>query len=204
VSIAEVKQGYGEVMQTMSALRQHLDEQSNRSAQLMHMMDGLPELLRSIPEQTRVQTQLLRAIASQLDLQNTTNGHLTEAIQSLSKAADKQDHTLGQVREHLSAENTARKELHAGIIALNSTLESVEASNFAARDALRTVTDQQQQRDEQVRAMFRRSQRLTLAMTIISWALAIGALAVAGYVASGVVNQNTSNTGNAPAAPAQP
>ncbi len=205
-SMHEIKQGYGEVIQTMASLRQHLDEQSQRSDQMLRMMDGLPELLRSIPEQTRVQTQLLRAIASQLDSQNTTNGHLTEAIQSLSKAADKQDHTLGQVREHLAAESNTRKELHAGIVTLNSTLESVEASNFAARDALRTVTEQQQERDEQVRSMFRRSQRLNTAMTLVSWALAIGALAVAGYVAFEVVDRGsiTGGSGGAAQATQQP
>ncbi len=48
-SIHEIKQGYGEVIQTMASLRQHLDEQSQRSDQMLRMMDGLPELLRPSP-----------------------------------------------------------------------------------------------------------------------------------------------------------
>ncbi len=37
--------------------------------------------------------------------------------------------------------------------------------------------------------MFRRSQRLNTAMTLVSWALAVAAPAVAGYVAFEVVDR---------------
>ncbi|MEM8781800.1 MAG: hypothetical protein AAGE65_03000 [Planctomycetota bacterium] len=185
VTLAEIKQGYGEIVDTMQALRSHLEDTQQRQAQMAQMMEGLPAVLSSLPEATRTQTQLIRAIGSHLESQNTTNGHLTEAIQGLSKSADRQDDTLGQIREHLVGESDTRRELHTGVLALNSTLESVEASNLAAKDALTSAQDQARQSEERMAELYRKGQRTNMVMLLLS---AVMVAAAVGVVAWLVVN----------------
>ncbi|MEM7577798.1 MAG: hypothetical protein AAF328_10010 [Planctomycetota bacterium] len=180
VTIAEIKQGYGEIVDTMQALRSHLDETQKRQAQMASMMEGLPAVLSSLPEATRTQTQLIKAIGSHLESQNTTNGHLTEAIQGLSKSADRQDATLGDIRQHLAGDADTRRELHTGVLALNSTLESVEASNLAAKDALTSAQEQARQSEQRMAELYRKGQRTNLVMLLLSAAMvaaAVGAVA---------------------------
>ena len=182
VTIAQLKQGYGEVVETMQAVRTHLDDQATRSAEMMETMRGLPEVLRTIPEATRVQTQLLKAIQSHLESQNTTNGHLTDAINGMARSAREQDETLADIREHLGAEAGTRRELHTGIVALHSTMESVESSNLAARDALSEAQSQAQRAEERMAEMYRRGQRTNAIMLLISALLAAGAVGAAVYL----------------------
>ncbi|MEM9753161.1 MAG: hypothetical protein AAF916_07220 [Planctomycetota bacterium] len=186
VTIAEIKQGYGEIVDTMQALRSHLEDTQKRQAQMAQMMEGLPAVLSSLPEATRTQTQLIRAIGAHLESQNTTNGHLTEAIQGLSNSADRQDQTLGSIREHLAGESDTRRELHTGVLALNSTLESVEASNLAAKEALTAAQQQARDAEGRMAELYRKGQRTNFVMLLLSAAMVAAAVgAVAWLVMNG-------------------
>lgn len=178
VTLAQIKQGYGEIVETMQALRVHLDDTQQRQAQMTRMMEGLPEVLRTLPEATRTQTQLIKAISSHLESQNTTNSHLTEAIQGLSKSADRQDETLGSIREHLTEEAGTRRELNTGVLALNSTLESVEASNLAAKDALTAAQEQARRSEERMADLYRKGARFNAFMLFFSAMMMAAAVGV--------------------------
>ncbi len=182
VTIAQLKQGYGEVVDTMQALRSHLDETQKRQAQMATMMEGLPEVLRTLPEATRTQTQLIKAIGAHLESQNTTNGHLTDAIHGLSRSATKQDETLGEIRDHLTEESGTRRELNTGVLALNSTLESVEASNLAAKEALSAAQEQARRSEERMAELYRKGQRTNMVMLFMSALMTAAAVCVAAWL----------------------
>ncbi len=181
-TLAQIKQGYGEIVETMQALRTHLDDTQQRQAQMARMMEGLPEVLRSLPEATRTQTQLIKAIGAHLESQNTTNGHLTEAIQGLGKSADRQDETLGQIRDHLTEESGTRRELHSGVLALNSTLASVEASNLAAKEALGAAQEQARRSEERMAELYRKGARLNAVMLFMGALMTAAAVGVVAWL----------------------
>lgn len=181
-TIAEIREGYGEIVNTMQALRTHLEETQKRQVQMARMMEGLPAVLSTLPEATRTQTQLIKAIGAHLEGQNTTNGHLTEAIHGLSRSANQQDHTLGQIREHLAGDADTRRELHTGVLALNSTLESVEASNLAAKEALAAAQSQARQSEERMAELYRKGQRTNLVMLLLSAAMVAAAVAAVAWL----------------------
>ena len=177
--LAQISSGFTEVSDTMRSVRTHLTEQSDRSAEMMDMMKGLPEVLRTIPEATRVQTQLIKTLSAQLESSNTNSAHLTEALQGLNRTADKQEETLGSIAKHLSEESMTKRELNTGIVAMTSTLESVEASNLAARQVMTDAQEQQRRSEERMMQLYRRSQFTTGLMLLISALLATGAVGVA-------------------------
>ncbi len=178
VTIAQLKQGYTEVVDTMQALRTHLDETQKRQAQMARMMEGLPEVIKTLPEATRTQTQLFKAIGAHLESQNTTNGHLTDAINGMSKSSNRQDQTLGQISSHLIDEAGTRRELNVGVLALNSTLEGVEASNLAAREAHAQALEQSIRSEERLATLYRKGQRFNAVMLLLSALMALAAVGV--------------------------
>ena len=189
VSIAQLKQGYGEVLDTMQSVRRHLDDQAQRSDRMIHLLEGLPEVLRSLPEQNKTQTEMLRAISDNMARQTETTGQLSSAITSLSTVGENQQKTMNDLQDHLRAEDVARRELREGIGTLDETLGQVRESSESSRATLETITHQAKQRDDAIGEMFRRSQKTTSAMMAVSWALAIVALAVSAYVAVQVTQQ---------------
>lgn len=197
VSIAQIKQGYGEVLDTMQSVRRHLDDQAQRSDRMISLLEGLPEVIRSLPEQNKAQTEMLRAIYQNMERQTETTGQLSTAISSLSTVGENQQKTMGELQDHLRAEDVARRELREGIGTLDKTLTEVRESSDSSRSALESISEQAKQRDTAIGEMFQRSQKTTSAMMAVSWALAIVALAVSAFVAVRVTQISGDDAGNA-------
>lgn len=183
VSIQQLKQGYGEVMETMQSVRTHLEQQADRSERMLEMLDHLPQALQAIPENARTQTAALEAIQSHLQDQNHTSRQLTEAITGLATASAHQQRTLSGIDTHLAKGNKSRTQLNDGVAALTDTLGDVKQSNAATRESINAVVDQARAHDEQMREMVQRSHKMNTMMVILCLALASGALALGGYVA---------------------
>lgn len=183
VSIQQLKQGYGEVIETMQSVRTHLEQQADRSEKMMELLNGLPEALQSIPESARTQAGVLQAIHTHLEDQNQTSKQLTEAITGLATASSHQQRTLTSIDTHLAEGHESRNELNQGVAALNDTLGEVKQSNAATRDSMGAVVEQTRVNDERMREMYQRSQKMNTMMVILCLVLATGALALGGYMA---------------------
>ena len=199
VTLQQLKQGYGEVVDTMKSVRAHLDQQADRSEQMLMLMKDLPEVLRSIPEGTKTQTRMLEAIHANLERQNETSSHLTSAITGLAAAAASQEKALTSINDHMAEEKDTRDRLNDGVSTLNDTLGHVMDSNSATRESMGAVVEQTRVNDERMREMYQRSQKMNTAMVLLCLALATGALALGGYMAM-LVTKMTSTTPAQPAA----
>lgn len=195
VTMKELKNGYGEVVETMKSVRAHLEEQSHRSDRMLELMQHLPEVLQSIPEANRTQARMLEALHENLGRNNDASERLSEAISGLTTAAGSQERALTSIRDHLAEEDQTRERLNQGVTGLNDTLSHVMDSNTATRDAMGSVVEQSRVNDEQMRDLYRRSQKMTTAMVLIALALATGALALGGYMAYLITQMNTTPVG---------
>jgi len=179
-SVQQLKKGYNEVVDTMQVLRDHMQKQSERSDRLLHLMEGLPEVLKSIPETNRNQTQTLFAIREQFEQQGAHSGELSSALNRLAQVTTQQDQRE-QRREE--SERESSEAMLGSLSTLNQTLDGVreaQQSNAATVDRIADRTEASQQTLGQV---FRRGQRQMTALAAVSWSLALAALAVSGFVA---------------------
>ena len=195
VTIHQLKQGYGEVVDTMQAIRGHLDDQKSRQDRMEQMLSGLPEALRAMPEAARTQTQLVRAIGAHLESQTTATGQLTEAIHGLSQTSRKQDATLEGIQEHLVEESETKRELNTSVLSLNAAMEGVEASNLAARDALAASREEAQRREERLVQMHQRGQRTNTLMLVLAGFLFLATVVVVVLFLAGVIQPPVAATG---------
>ncbi|MEE9405314.1 MAG: hypothetical protein V3V20_10495 [Algisphaera sp.] len=182
LTIQQLKQGYGEVVETMKSVRNHLDQQAGRNEQMLDLMKGIPEVLKSIPESNQRQTEMLSVIQQNLERQNETAGHLTKAIVSLASASEKQGTTLEGINERMHAEDVSRQKLNATVASLDNTMGGVQDSSTATRESMHAMTEQSRMNDERMRDMYQRSQRTTLLMVILCLAVVLGALALGLYM----------------------
>ena len=187
VTINQLKQGYGEVVDTMQAIRGHLDDQKHRQDRMEEMLSGLPEVLRAMPEAARTQTQLVRAIGAHLESQTTATGQLTEAIHGLSQTSRKQDATLEGIQEHLVEESETKRELNTSVLGLNAAMQGVEASNLAAREVMAAAREEAQRREERLVQMHAKGQRTNTFLLILAGFLFLATVVVVVLFLAGVI-----------------
>ncbi len=187
-TLQQLKSGYMEVVDTMQALRSHMEEQARRSDRLLTMMEGLPEVLRSIPETNRAQTDVLNAIQGQMRTQTESTGQLSTALTDLAGATQKQQTALGELQKQMQTSNEQGASLRDSLGILSETMEHVTDASRSNVEAVNHIADQSRSNDKRLRELFHRTQKHTTVMSTVSWALALVSLGIAGYVAVMVAN----------------
>ncbi len=182
-TLHQLQEGYMEVVDTMQALRSHMEEQARRSDRLLNMMEGLPDVLRSIPESNRNQTDVLKAIQGQMRTQTETTGQLSSALSGLSDATTHQHAALGELQKQMQTSNEQGASLRDSLGILSETMEHVTEASQSNVDAMDRIAEQTRNSDQRLRDLFGRTQKHTTVMSAVSWALALAALSIAGYVA---------------------
>ncbi len=180
---AELKRGYNEMLDTVQALRRHMDEQAQRSQRLLDLMEGLPEALRSLPELTRHQTRTLEAIHGQIQGQSESTQRLGTALSELATATSHQQAAIGQMHDQMQANRQSSDALMDSLGGLSETMGRMTDASRANVDAVNRIAEQTAANESRTTELFRRSQKHATAMSAVSWSLALAALAVAGYVA---------------------
>ncbi len=186
--LVQLQQGYGEVVETLKSLRDHMEEQSARSDRMLAMMGGLPDLLRSIPETNKRQTQTLEAIRTHLQHQSESTAQLSGALTDLAGVTTEQHKAMDELHQQLAANRASGEALRDSLGILAESMEHVTDSSKANVDAVNRIAEQSARNERHTGTLFRRSQRHATAMSAVSWALALVALAVSAYVAVMITN----------------
>lgn len=181
--LVQLQRGYGEVVETLKSLRDHMEEQSSRSNQMLTMMSGLPDLLKSIPETNQRQTQTLEAIRTHLQHQSESTAQLSGALTDLAGATTEQHKAMDELHQQLAANRASGEALRDSLGILAETMEHVTDSSKANVDAVNRIAEQSARNERHTGTLFKRSQRHSTAMAAVSWSLALVALAVSAYVA---------------------
>ena len=188
LAMRQLQQGYVEAVETMKSVREHLERQSDRGDRMLDMMQGVPEALKSIPEAARNQERMLTKISENLERQNETAGHLTNAIVSLAGASEKQGHTLEGINARMAEEDASRKQLNAGVANLNDTLGGVQQESTATRESMHRLQEESRLNDQRMHEMYQKSNKLTLLMVILCVAVMVAVLAMIGGLVYVLVN----------------
>ena len=184
--IDRLQRGYEEMVDLMGAVRNHMAQQSQRSERLLEMLEGLPDALRSLPEATRNQTRTLDAIQSNLSQQASHSAKLADALNGLAKSTQHHDAAMSAINQQLDASHQCSEQILSSFNVMSGALARIGEENEAGRDLLRKMAEQENKAGDQVRELFIKTQKHVTTMSIVSWALAIVALTVAGFVAVSV------------------
>lgn len=178
-SVLQLKKGYNEIVDTMSAMRTHMEQQSDRADRMLEIMEQLPKVLNSIPETTAAQTHVLQAIHQNIQTQNETQVQLSAALTNLASATQQQEDAVKGIRNELSLQRGEQAEV---INSLSGTLGQVTAASVANTDAMRAVARKAEETERNTNELFDKSRRNTLAIAFISWSAAVLILVVSMFM----------------------
>jgi len=199
-AVHKLESGYREVRELLVHVRGHMENQADRSERLLTLMQHLPDAVQSLPEAARNQERLMRTIESHLERAAAREARLADAMSSFAQSVESRDKNMQLMYEQLSDQRRQGEELRSSFKALNQTLGELSDSSSHSSTLLRSLTHRSEQRDEQVADLYRANQKQMVSMSMVSWALAIVALCVAGYVAASIARIGPGDTASSTSA----
>ena len=192
----KLSEGFDNLSDLLRSVNGNLEASGERSEKMAQDLEGLPEVLKQIPETNRAQIEFLGAISRQLDVQNSRNSELADSLKSLPELLQiipegnrHQAEKLAQIADHLSVSSqtqaeqfrAVQKAQDATFVALrNSQNKSINLVNKSQQSALTVFKQSQASQARQIQSLIDRTQK-SMNKTVLVAAAMMGA-AILGAV----------------------
>lgn len=181
-SLLQIKTGYTQVVETMQAVRKHMEEQANRYERMIELFDGMPEVLRSIPKTNETNTQILQAVHCHIENQNQMIGQLNDTLRDLSDSTDGQQQNLKLIQQQLEASQQSDQQLLRSLGTLGDSMQQMNSVSAENVKAMTRVAEQARATDQEVKQLLEKSQQRFTLMFAASAVVSVLALAMAVFL----------------------
>lgn len=175
-SMAELQQGYDEVMGLVRKVGDHLDTQSQRTEKLLSLMERMPQALDALPEINRQNSQLLQALNEHLSQSKKRETTLNDTLRSLGESSSQQTEVLGLLQRQLDSSTRSAEQMTETLSSFSEALTNLAATNNRSTDILARIVESAEQRDARMATMASRGDRFNW---IIVGLLSLGVLVLA-------------------------
>ncbi len=188
-AIAHLQDGFNTLTDLMGSIRDNLEQQNRRQDELLGALQQLPQVLQSLPESNRVQTETLTAIKQQIEGQSSQQERLGDILKHIAE-------TTGEQRQMVDALRGRVEELHKNDTSIadylnnvGTSLKDVSKTSQTSTQVLEQMRDNIDSRDGQLeRVLHRQGVRFTTILSVAIF-LSIAALAAVGVLGFLLLNQ---------------
>jgi DNA repair exonuclease SbcCD ATPase subunit len=184
-SIQRLEEGFNTLTDLMGAIRDNLDSQNRRQDELLKAMQQLPQVLNSIPESNRVQTETLQAIHKQIEGQSAQQDRLGTILDKIGTTTGEQREVVDQLRDRVEEIHKTDTTIADYLNNVGNSMKDVSSNSRATSDILGQMRDNLDARDGQIeRVLHRQGTRFTtmLAIAIFLSIAALVAVSIMGYL----------------------
>jgi DNA repair exonuclease SbcCD ATPase subunit len=184
-AISQLQEGFESLTELMGSIRQNLEAQGQRQAELIDHLSALPKVLEMIPESNRIQSETLKAMHQQLVSQAEQQQTLGDILEKLSEAGGEQKDILEGLRERVENLNHQDKAMADSLNTFGAAMESTSRNAATSAEVLSSLRDNIKARDSELeRVLHRQGARFTtmLAIAIFLSIAALVAVVVMGYL----------------------
>lgn len=184
-AISRLQESFDSLTDLMGSIRENMDRQTKRQDELLNYLSHLPEVLRSIPESSRIHGETLKAIHQQLERQNIQQEKLGDILGKLSEGDVENRETIGEIRQRVEAIRETDEKISANLSNLGSALQSVSHTSAAGAQVLDQMCNRLDTRDGQLEMILQRQGTRFTTMLSIAIFLSVAALvavSVIGYL----------------------
>jgi hypothetical protein len=185
-AIQNLQQGFDTLTDLMGSIRDNLEKQNARQEQLVEQLSQLPATLQVLPENSRVQSETLRAIHTQIEYQNGQQQKLADILERISAADAQHRSTLDALQDRVETLNDQDQRMAENLTTVGSAMQSVSKSSEQSTQVLSQLRDNLNSRDGELeRVLHRQGSRFTtmLAIAIFLSIAALVAVGIFGYLA---------------------
>ena len=191
-AIQNLQSGFMSLTDLMNAIKQNLERQDQRNEELLHTLQQLPEILQSVPESQRLQTETLRAIHQQMEHQNGQQSRLAEILDKICEADTQQTGALNALRDGVETLSQHDESIASNLNSVGNAMTSLSENTQASAAVLQQMRNNIEDRDQQLeKILTRQGTRFTtmLAVAIFLSIAALAAVATMGYLGYELLNK---------------
>lgn len=184
-AINNLQEGFHTLTDLMGSIKDNLEKQAVRQDELMEYLSQLPQIMKELPESSRLQGETLRAIHLQLESQNLQQEKLGEILDKMADSGNEQKSMLGNLQERVENFHQTDELIANNLQGVGSALQNVTRNTAAGTEVLQQIRDTIDQRDDQLeRILHKQNTRFTtmLAIAITMSVAALAAVAIIGYL----------------------
>jgi len=181
-AIHQLQEGFTTLTDLMSGIRQNLERQNERQAELMQYLSSLPQVLEQLPESNRVQDETIKAIHQQLAAQNAQQSKLSEILERVAETGGQQRELIEDLAERVETVKHNDETIASHLQSVGEAMQKVSRNSHDSSQVLQNMRDNLNSRDGQLeRIMHRQNTRFTTMLAIAIF-LSISALVVVSIV----------------------
>jgi DNA repair ATPase RecN len=182
-AIQNLQSGFGTLTDLMAAIKANLERQDQRNEELLHALQQLPQILESVPETNKLQTETLRAIHQQMEHQNGQQTKLAEILDRICDADAQQSSTLEALRDRVETLTEHDQSIASNLNSVGSAMASLSQNTQASTEVLSQMRSNIDDRDRQLESILHRQGTRFTTMLAVAIFLSIAALAAVATMA---------------------
>jgi len=188
-AIHRLEEGFTTLTDLMGAIRDNLDKQNQRQDELLNALQSLPQVLQTIPESNRVQTETLQAIRQQIEGQSGQQERLGEILNKIGETTGQQRQVVEEVRGRVEEIHKQDVSIADYLNNVGSSLKDVSKNSQTSAQVLEQMRDNIDSRDGQIeRVLHRQGVRFTTMLAVAIF-LSIAALVAVGVIGFMLLNR---------------
>jgi DNA repair exonuclease SbcCD ATPase subunit len=184
-SIQRLEEGFTTLTDLMGAIRDNLDKQNRRQDELLTALQHLPQVLNSIPESNRMQSETLQAIRQQIEGQSVQQERLGDILGKIGQNTGEQRQMVDALRDRVEEIHKTDTTIADYLNNVGNSMKDVTANSKTTSEVLGQMRDNLDARDGQIeRVLHRQGVRFTtmLAVAIFLSIAALVAVSIIGYL----------------------
>ncbi|HYO10194.1 MAG TPA: hypothetical protein VER17_14590 [Tepidisphaeraceae bacterium] len=184
-AINQLQEGFHTLTDLMGAIRDNLEKQNQRQEELMGALSQLPQVLQTLPENSRVHTETLQVIRDQIQGQNAQHERLGAVLEKIGQTTGEQRQMVDALRDRVEDLHKADTSIADYLNNVGQSMKDVSSNSKTTSEVLGQMRDNLDARDKQIETVLhRQGVRFTtmLAAAIFLSIAALVAVCVIGYM----------------------
>jgi chromosome segregation ATPase len=184
-AISNLQEGFRQLTDLMGSIRSHLENQTARQDELVRYLSHLPQALESLPESSRLQSETLKVIYTQLETQNGQQRQLTDILKRLGDTGAEQRDVLNDLRDRVETLDEHDQKIADNLSSVGAAMQTVSRNSHTSAQVLEQLRDNQSARDGTLeRILAKQNTRFTTMLTvaIVLSVAALVAVSLVGYL----------------------
>jgi chromosome segregation ATPase len=177
-AIQQLQEGFTTLTDLMSGIRQNLERQNERQAELMQYLSSLPQVLEQLPESNRVQGETLKAIHQQLASQNAQQSKLSEILERVAETGGQHRELIEDLAERVETVKHNDETLASHLQSVGEAMQKVSRNSSDSSQVLQNMRDNINSRDGQLERILHKQNTRFTTMLAVAIFLSISALVV--------------------------
>ncbi len=137
----KLQQSYDSLLETVQALRSALDGQAKRQEELLARLSTLPHAVETLPQTSKMQSEMLKVINDRLALHVEQQRQLSETLNTLGTSGKEHNDAMQNIQDQLETSNEIDRQLVESFNRFSMMIDRLQVANNHAVECLQQVRD---------------------------------------------------------------